>query len=233
MKQATIAIDGYSSCGKSTLAKEIAKKLNYRYVDSGAMYRAVTYYLIKNGILKDGHYLKESVLKSLPKILIDFSFNREKGISETILNGINVEKQIRSLEISKQVSPISTIKEVREKLVSLQQKMGKKGGVVMDGRDIGTVVFPNAEIKLFMTASTDIRAERRYKELIEKGQKVNLDEVRHSIQKRDYIDTTREISPLMQANDAVVIDNTELSKEEQLELALNIINEKINKLATT
>jgi len=233
VKQATIAIDGYSSCGKSTLAKEIAKKLNYRYVDSGAMYRAVTYYLIKNGILKDGHYLKESVLKSLPKILIDFSFNREKGISETILNGINVEKQIRSLEISKQVSPISTIKEVREKLVSLQQKMGKKGGVVMDGRDIGTVVFPNAEIKLFMTASTDIRAERRYKELIEKGQKVNLDEVRHSIQKRDYIDTTREISPLMQANDAVVIDNTELSKEEQLELALNIINEKINKLATT
>lgn len=233
MKKATIAIDGYSSCGKSTLAKEIAKHFNYRYIDSGAMYRAVTYYLIKNGILKDSHYLKESVLKALPNITIEFTFNKDKGISETILNDVNIEKQIRTLEISKQVSPISAIKEVREKLVNLQQDMGKKGSVVMDGRDIGTVVFPHADVKLFMTASTYIRAERRYKELLEKGQSVNLDEVRQNIQKRDYIDTTREESPLKQAKDAVVIDNSELSRDEQLELALNIINQKINKLATT
>ncbi len=233
MKQATIAIDGYSSCGKSTLAKEIAKHLNYRYIDSGAMYRAVTYYLLKNGILKDGHYFKKSVLKALPNINIEFYFNKDKGTSETILNGENVEKQIRTLEISKQVSSISAIKEVREKLVSLQQDMGKQGGVVMDGRDIGTVVFPDADVKLFMTASTDIRAERRYKELLEKGHQVNIDEVRQNIQKRDFIDTTREISPLKQAKNAIVIDNSELNKEEQLELALEIINQKINQLATT
>ncbi|MGV6861124.1 MAG: (d)CMP kinase [Putridiphycobacter sp.] len=233
MKQATIAIDGYSSCGKSTLAKEIAKNLNYRYVDSGAMYRAVTYHLVKNGILKDGAYLNDAVLAELPQIKINFIFNKEKGISETYLNDENVEKHIRTLAISKQVSPISTIKEVREKLVSIQQEIGKEGGVVMDGRDIGTVVFPNADVKLFMTASTDIRAERRFKELTEKGHKVNLDEVEQNLKKRDYIDMNRDISPLKQAEDAIVIDNSELDRQEQLNLALDIINQKINEMATS
>ncbi len=226
-------LTGYSSCGKSTLAKEIAEKLNYRYIDSGAMYRALTYFLIKNGILKDGHYLNQSVLNALPNINIDFKFNKDKGISETLLNGENVEKYIRTPEISKQVSPISTIKEVREKLVALQQKMGKEGGVVMDGRDIGTIVFPEAEVKLFMTASNEVRAERRYKELLAKGLKVNLDEVAHSLSKRDYIDMNREISPLKQADDAIVIDNSELDRNEQLDIALKIIKQKINNLATT
>lgn len=232
MKKVTIAIDGYSSCGKSTLAKEIAQKLNYRYVDSGAMYRAVTFYMIKNGILKDGAYIKQAVINELPTIEIDFKFNKEKGISETLLNGKNVEKDIRTIEISKQVSPISAIEDVRTKLVSLQQKMGNKGAVVMDGRDIGTVVFPQADVKLFMTASMDIRAERRYKELLSKGQNVNFDEVKENLNRRDYIDMNRDISPLRQAKDAIVIDNSELTREAQLEFALDIINQKINQLAT-
>jgi len=232
VKKVTIAIDGYSSCGKSTLAKEIAQKLNYRYVDSGAMYRAVTFYMIKNGILKDGAYIKQAVINELPTIEIDFKFNKEKGISETLLNGKNVEKDIRTIEISKQVSPISAIEDVRTKLVSLQQKMGNKGAVVMDGRDIGTVVFPQADVKLFMTASMDIRAERRYKELLSKGQNVNFDEVKENLNRRDYIDMNRDISPLRQAKDAIVIDNSELTREAQLEFALDIINQKINQLAT-
>lgn len=232
MKKVTIAIDGYSSCGKSTLAKEIAQKLNYRYVDSGAMYRAVTYYMIKNGILKDGAYIKQAVVNELPSIEIDFTFNKEKGISETLLNGNNIEKDIRTIEISRQVSPISAIEAVRTKLVSLQQKMGTKGAVVMDGRDIGTVVFPKADVKLFMTANMNIRAERRYQELLSKGQNVNFDEVKESLNRRDYIDMNRDVSPLRQAKDAIVIDNSELTREEQLDLALDIINQKINKLAT-
>jgi len=232
VKKVTIAIDGYSSCGKSTLAKEIAQKLNYRYVDSGAMYRAVTYYMIKNGILKDGAYIKQAVVNELPSIEIDFTFNKEKGISETLLNGNNIEKDIRTIEISRQVSPISAIEAVRTKLVSLQQKMGTKGAVVMDGRDIGTVVFPKADVKLFMTANMNIRAERRYQELLSKGQNVNFDEVKESLNRRDYIDMNRDVSPLRQAKDAIVIDNSELTREEQLDLALDIINQKINKLAT-
>lgn len=232
MKKVTIAIDGYSSCGKSTLAKEIAKQLNYRYVDSGAMYRAVTYYMIKNGVLKDGAYILDAVIKELPDIHIDFTFNKEKGISETLLNGVNIEKEIRTIEISKQVSPISAIPEVRTKLVSLQQEMGNKGAVVMDGRDIGTVVFPNADVKLFMTANMDIRAERRYQELLGKGHSVNFDEVKESLNRRDYIDMNRDVSPLKKADDAIVLDNSELNREEQLELAIHIINEKINKLAS-
>ena len=229
MRKVTIAIDGYSSCGKSTLAKEIAKNLNYRYVDSGAMYRAVTLYLINNGILKDGNYLKQAVLDALPLITIDFIFNKDKGISETLLNSINVEKDIRTMFVSKQVSPISTIKEVRTKLVDLQQQMGKEGAVVMDGRDIGTVVFPNAEVKLFMTAEPDIRTERRLLEMEENGQKSTFDEVKDNLTKRDYIDINRDVSPLRQAEDALVIDNSEITREEQLEIALNIIKEKINK----
>jgi cytidylate kinase len=228
VKKVTIAIDGYSSCGKSTLAKEIAKNLNYRYVDSGAMYRAVTLHLANKGILKDGAYLKKAVLDSLPLINIDFVFNAAKGISETYLNDINVEKDIRTMFISKQVSPISAIEEVRTKLVDLQQKMGQKGAVVMDGRDIGTVVFPNAEVKLFMTADPDIRAERRLLELEGNGQKSTFDEVKDNLTKRDYIDMNRDVSPLRQAEDAVVIDNSEITREEQLEIALKIITEKIN-----
>lgn len=232
MKKVTIAIDGYSSCGKSTLAKEIAKNLNYRYVDSGAMYRAVTFHLIKNGILKDGAYFKQAVIDELPSIDIDFVFNKDKGISETFLNGVNIEKEIRTIGISKQVSPISAIEEVRTKLVTIQQQIGNNGAVVMDGRDIGTVVFPKADVKLFMTANMDIRAERRHKELESKGQHVNFDEVKDNLNRRDYIDMNRDISPLRQADDAIVIDNTELTREDQLELALQIINQKINKLAT-
>lgn len=232
MKKATIAIDGYSSCGKSTLAKEIAKELNYRYVDSGAMYRAVTFHLIQNGILKDGAYIKQAIINELPSIKIDFIFNKDKGVSETLLNGVNVEKDIRTLGISKQVSPISAIQEVRTKLVAIQQEIGNNGAVVMDGRDIGTVVFPNADVKLFMTANMDIRADRRHKELEAKGQQINFDEVKDSLNRRDYIDMNREVSPLKQAQDAIVIDNSELTREEQLELAIQIINQKINKLAT-
>lgn len=228
MRKITIAIDGYSSCGKSTLAKEIAKNLNYRYVDSGAMYRAVTLYLINNGILKDGNYLKQAILDALSLITIDFVFNKDKGVSETFLNSINVEKDIRTMFVSNQVSPISTIEEVRTKLVDLQQQMGKKGAVVMDGRDIGTVVFPNAEIKLFMTADSDIRTERRLLELEGNGQKSTFDEVKDNLTKRDYIDMNRDVSPLRQAEDAVVLDNSEITREEQLEIALNIIKEKIN-----
>jgi len=228
VRKVTIAIDGYSSCGKSTLAKEIAKNLNYRYVDSGAMYRAVTLYLINKGILKDGSYLKKAVLDALPLINIDFVFNKEKGISETLLNSKNVEKDIRTMFISKQVSPISAIEEVRTKLVDLQQQMGIKGAVVMDGRDIGTVVFPNAEVKLFMTADPDIRTERRLLELEGNGQKSTFDEVKDNLTKRDYMDMNRDVSPLRQAEDATVIDNSQITREEQLEVALNIIKEKIN-----
>jgi len=232
VKKVTIAIDGYSSCGKSTLAKELAKKFNYRYVDSGAMYRAVTLHLINKGILKDGAYLKKAVIDALPLIDIEFVFNKDKGISETFLNGVNVEKDIRTMFISKQVSPISAIKEVRTKLVFLQHQMGQKGEVVMDGRDIGTVVFPNAEVKLFMTADTDVRTERRLLELEGNGQKSTFDEVKDNLTKRDYIDMNRDVSPLVQADDAIVIDNTEITREEQLEIAINIINEKINNFAS-
>lgn len=227
MTKVTIAIDGYSSCGKSTLAKEIAAVLNYVYVDSGAMYRAITLHLMNEGILKDGAYIHEQVIDELRHLNISFAFNAEKNLSETLLNGSNVEKEIRTLAVTKEVSIVSAIKEVREKLVSIQQQMGKEGGVVMDGRDIGTVVFPKAEVKLFMTASSEIRAERRYAELKDKGEVTNLEAVREGLVKRDHFDMTREISPLKKADDAIEIDNTLLNREEQLELALKIIEERI------
>jgi len=222
----TIAIDGYSSCGKSTLAKEIAQALNYIYADSGAMYRAVTLHMLNKGILKDGAYIEELVLNELKSVDISFRFDAKNQRSETFLNGLNVEKEIRSSKISRQVSIISAIKEVREKLVNIQQEMGKEGGVVMDGRDIGTVVFPNAEVKLFMTASNRIRAERRLLELRDKGENISLEEVSELLQRRDYIDMNREISPLSKANDAIEIDNSDLSRTTQLELALDIIDKK-------
>jgi len=222
----TIAIDGFSSCGKSTLAKELANTLNYIYVDSGAMYRAVTLHLMNTGILKDGHFIQEQVIEELKDIEIQFVYNAEQKKSETYLNGVNIEKEIRTLAISKQVSAISAIGEVREKLVSIQQSFGIKGGVIMDGRDIGTVVFPKADVKLFMVAENDIRAERRYLELKEKGENLNLEEVKKSISRRDYLDMNRDISPLRKAADAIEIDNSELSEQDQLDLALQIIQDK-------
>jgi cytidylate kinase len=230
VKFPTIAIDGYSSCGKSTLAKDIANALNYVYVDSGAMYRAFTLHLMNKGLLKDGAYIESQVLEELGHTIISFNYNRESGKSETYLNGNNVEKDIRSSAISKQVSPISAIGKVREKMVAIQQEMGRLGKVVMDGRDIGTVVFPDAEVKLFMTASNDVRAQRRLIELLDKGENLSLDDVKKSLAQRDYIDMNREISPLQKAQDAIEIDNSELTREEQLELALNIITQRIAKL---
>lgn len=230
MKFPTIAIDGYSSCGKSTLAKDIANALNYVYVDSGAMYRAFTLHLMNKGLLKDGAYIESQVLEELGHTIISFNYNRESGKSETYLNGNNVEKDIRSSAISKQVSPISAIGKVREKMVAIQQEMGRLGKVVMDGRDIGTVVFPDAEVKLFMTASNDVRAQRRLIELLDKGENLSLDDVKKSLAQRDHIDMNREISPLQKAQDAIEIDNSELTREEQLELALNIITQRIAKL---
>jgi len=223
----TIAIDGYSSCGKSTVAKQIAKTIGYNYVDSGAMYRAVTFYLMKEGLLKDGTLLKQQIIDALPNIKIEFRLNSDKEKSETYLNGQNIEQDIRSLEVSKNVSQISAIDSVRTKLVDIQKKMGRSGGVVMDGRDIGTVVFPDAEVKLFMTADVDIRAERRLKEMHEKNPKISFDEVKANLKQRDYIDMNRDISPLIQAPDAIVIDNSDLTHEAQFEQIMAIINKKI------
>lgn len=232
MRELTIAIDGYSSCGKSTLAKEIAGELNYVYVDSGAMYRAVTLHMLNKGIMKDGAFILDQVIQEVENIDIRFQFDTRTNRSETYLNGENVERDIRNTHISKRVSAISAVKEVREKLVDIQQQMGKQGGVVMDGRDIGTVVFPNAELKLFMTASNQVRAERRYKELKEKGESISLEQVAKDLQKRDHYDMNREISPLRKAEDAIEIDNTDLNRENQLKLALKIIEERKESLQT-
>ncbi len=229
-KKLTIAIDGYSSCGKSTIAKAIAKKLGYVYVDSGAMYRAVTLHLMNQGILKDKNFLMKQVLAELPHIHIHFEFDQQKELAETMLNGQNVESEIRSLAVSGRVSQISTIKEVREKLVEMQQQLGKAGGVVMDGRDIGTVVFPHADLKLFMTADVDIRAERRLNELKQKNNDVHFDEVKQNLVERDRVDMSREISPLIQAEDAIVIDNSYLSESDQLALVLEMIKKKESEL---
>lgn len=231
MSKITIAIDGYSSCGKSTLAKALANELGYIYVDSGAMYRAITLHLMNTGILKDGHFIQQQVVEELPNVDIKFEHNRrDKGRSETLLNGENVEKNIRTLEISREVSAISAIGEVRTKLVSIQQEMGALGGVVMDGRDIGTVVFPHAEVKFYMVASNDIRARRRYEELKNRGIQLDLDQVKKSISRRDNLDMNREISPLQKATDAIEIDNSDLDQEEQFELAMKLITEKVNSI---
>jgi cytidylate kinase len=214
-----IAIDGYSSCGKSTLAKALAKELSFKYVDSGAMYRAVTYYFIKHDIAINS---KREVESALDKISIDFA--NLSGKNTCFLNNENIENEIRSMRISNNVSEVATIGLVREKLVKMQRSIGENSSVVMDGRDIGTVVFPNAHIKFFITADKDIRAQRRYDELIASGKVVTLREVQLNLDHRDTIDTTREISPLLQADDAIVIDNTSLTREEQLNLALSYIH---------
>lgn len=228
MKKITIAIDGFSSTGKSTLAKQLAKTLGYVYVDTGAMYRAVTFYAMQNDWVSENHLNKEAIVNDLDQIHLRFHYNPDLGFAEMFLNNTNVEQPIRTLEVSQNVSKIAEISEVRSKLVQQQQEMGKEKGIVMDGRDIGTVVFPNAELKIFMTASARTRAERRFNELLEKGQRVSYEEVLENVEQRDYIDTHREDSPLVQAEDAIVLDNSSLSKEEQFNLVLQLVNEKIN-----
>ena len=217
MKKINIAIDGHSSCGKSTLAKQLSNHYAYTYIDSGAMYRAVCHYALKNDIMKDGIINSTALIDSLENISVSFNYNEESSISETFLNGINVENEIRSLWISENVSKISKLKEVRKKMVAIQQAIGKKKGVVMDGRDIGSVVFPNAELKLFITASVDERARRRSLELKD----ATLEEIKKNLLSRDYDDSTREENPLVIMDDAIKIDNTNLSIEEQFNLALS------------
>ena len=227
-KKIIIAIDGHSSCGKSTVAKEVAGKLNYLYLDSGAMYRAVTLYTLRNNLIRNGQLDLASLTNNLSQIKISFRFNPSRLLNETFLNGENVEDEIRALNVSQNVSQIAAIKAVREHLVSSQREIGSAKGIVMDGRDIGTVVFPEAELKIFMTASPDIRAKRRYDELTVKGIHVNYDEIKSNIINRDYLDEHREISPLRKATDALVLDNSYLTREEQfkwvLDKADNIIN---------
>jgi len=225
MSKITIAIDGYSSCGKSTIAKALAAKLNYAYIDSGAMYRAVTLHCIQKKIIIDKKINPEEIIRVLPEINLHFQFNPHTKVSETILNGQNVEKQIRTMEVAEFVSKVSPIREVREFLVAMQRDFGKNKGVVMDGRDIGTHVFPDAELKLFMTADIDTRVQRRVDELTSKGEHVDLEAVKQNLVNRDHDDTHRKESPLIQATDAVVLDNTDLSKEEQLDYVIKLIGD--------
>ena len=229
MKQKLIiAVDGYSSCGKSTFARAIATKYGYIFIDSGAMYRAVTLFCIRQGLVGDGFIRKEEIVRSLSIIDISFSYNPDKGEYETFLNSENVEWDIRTVEVTGNVSEVSKISEVRMRMVELQRQIGYFRGVVMDGRDIGTVVFPDADIKIFMTASVDIRAQRRYKELKDKGIEANYDEIREAIIKRDHIDETREISPLKRADDAILLDNSNMTVSEQMEWISGIIDKKID-----
>jgi cytidylate kinase len=227
MKKITIAIDGFSSTGKSTLAKQIAKQLGYIYVDTGAMYRAVTYFAMQHNFVSETHLDGEGLIKNLSNVSLQFHFNESLGFAEMFLNNENIEQAIRTIEVSRLVSKIAEISEVRAKLVEQQQQMGQNKGIVMDGRDIGTVVFPNADLKLFMTASTHTKAQRRFDELLEKGQRVTFEEVLQNVQERDYIDTHREDSPLIKADDAIEIDNSDLTKNEQFELVIELVNEKL------
>ena len=228
MKNITIAIDGFSSTGKSTLAKQLAKHLGYIYVDTGAMYRAVTFFAMENGYISKDFFDKETLINSLPSIKLHFEFNSDLGFAEMFLNDINVEREIRTIEVSNYVSKVAEVSEVRAKLVEQQQEMGKNKAIVMDGRDTGTVVFPDAELKIFMTASAETRAQRRFDELQAKGDNVSYEEVLKNVQERDYIDTHRDDSPLVIADDAIEIDNSYLSKEEQFQAVLNLVEEVIN-----
>jgi cytidylate kinase len=222
LKKITIAIDGFSSTGKSTLAKQLAKVLGYIYVDTGAMYRAIALYALKNDCIIDGNLSTQKLVNELPKIQLRFEFNPSLGYAEIYLNDENVETNIRSLVVSEWVSQVAEISAVRAKLVAQQKQLGKSKGVVMDGRDIGTVVFPDAELKIFMTASAKTRAERRYNEMISKGQNITFEAVLENVERRDYLDTHREDSPLVQAIDAIFIDNSEMTQEDQLELAITL-----------
>jgi len=218
MKKITIAIDGYSSCGKSTMAKDLARRIGYVYVDTGAMYRAVTLYALRNGLFaEDGSVLTEQLEKHMGNINITFQFNPETQKPDTYLNGELVEKEIRSLEVSNHVSPIAAVPFVRTAMVAQQQAMSQEGGIVMDGRDIGTTVFPQAELKIFVTASAEVRAQRRYDELVSKGMPEPYEDILKNVEERDYIDTHREVSPLRQADDALLLDNSHMTIPEQNE----------------
>ncbi|MCA1760254.1 MAG: (d)CMP kinase [Bacteroidales bacterium] len=224
-KKIIIAIDGHSSCGKSTMAKSIAQELGYIYIDSGAMYRVVTLYALRNGLINNGVVDKVKLIPELKNIKITFKWDEILGKNTTFLNGENVEEEIRRLEVSENVSPISTIADVRHEMVKQQRENGKNKGIVMDGRDIGTVVFPDAELKIFMTASPEIRAQRRFLELKEKGQEVDFDSILQNVEGRDEIDSNREVSPLKRAEDALILDNSYLSREEQLKWTLDKVKE--------
>lgn len=228
-RKITIAIDGFSSCGKSTMAKDLAKELGYIYVDSGAMYRAVTLYAMENDLISNGIINTEKLEAEMDNIHITFKFNDITKKPDTYLNGTYVEDKIRQMEVSNNVSPIAALGFVRKALVKMQQAMGKEKGIVMDGRDIGTVVFPDAELKIFVTASPDVRAQRRFEELTTKGDTVNYNEILENVKKRDYIDQNREESPLKQADDAIVLDNSEITIEEQRRWLINKALEVINR----
>jgi cytidylate kinase len=230
-KQLTIAIDGYSSCGKSTLAKAMANELNYTFVDSGAMYRGVALYCLRNGLIVNAIPNVSEIENHLPNIQLDFYYNPETRIQELLLNNENVEQEIRTPEVAAVVSQIATLRSVRVKLVEEQQKIGENGGIVMDGRDIGSVVFPDAEVKLFVTANPDIRAMRRFKELSEKGIITTLEDTKRNLLERDEIDSNRIESPLIQTADAIVLDNSQLTQEEQLQIALFHVQSKSRELA--
>lgn len=227
-----IAIDGYSSSGKSTMAKALARRIGYVYVDSGAMYRAVTLYALDHHLtLADGSLDVDALVKALPQIKVSFDVNPATGASETFLNGVNVEREIRTLRVSEMVSPVAAVPEVRELLTRLQQNLGEKKGIVMDGRDIGTAVFPHAEMKVFVEASPEVRARRRYRELIEKGMPADYDEVFRNINERDHIDRTRAVSPLRKADDAFLLNNDHLSLDEQLDILTDLYHKTIAKLS--
>jgi len=227
MKKITIAIDGFSSCGKSTMAKMLAKEVGYIYVDTGAMYRAVTLFAMRNGMIAPNGDVNRDALKAkMDALHVEFKLNPQTGKAETYLNGENVEHEIRGMEVSAHVSAIAAIDFVRTALVAQQQRMGHDKGIVMDGRDIGTVVFPDAELKVFVTASAEIRAQRRFDELVGKGMKANYDEILHNVQERDYIDSHREVSPLRKAEDAIELDNGQLTIAEQLQWLMDKFREK-------
>lgn len=227
MKKITIAIDGFSSTGKSTLAKQLAQKLQYVYVDSGAMYRAIALYALQHNLIQDQVLNTAALIKQLPSIEVTFQYNESLKASEIYLNGINVNTEIRSMDVSNTVSRVATVPEVRQQLVGLQQQMGALKGIVMDGRDIGTVVFPDAELKLFMTASAETRAQRRYDELISSGTEVTFEAVLENITSRDHLDSTRKDSPLFKTTDAIEIDNSNLSLEQQFEKVMALVQSKI------
>ena len=230
MKKITIAIDGYSSCGKSTMAKDLAKEIGYVYVDTGAMYRSVALYALRQHLFNDDDSVKmEELEKEMPNIHISFKLNAETGRPDCYLNDQLVEKEIRSLEVSNHVSPIAAIPFVREALVAQQQKMGQEKGIVMDGRDIGTTVFPNAELKIFVTADAQVRAQRRYDELKQKGMPADFDAILKNVEERDYIDTHREVSPLKKAEDAITLDNSQMTIPEQKDWLMQQFQKAINR----
>lgn len=227
MKKITIAIDGHSSCGKSTMAKDLAREVGYVYVDTGAMYRSVTLFALRNGLFTNDTIDEEELRRRMPEIQIFFKFNPETGRPDTYLNGELVEKDIRTMEVSNKVSPIAALGFVREAMVAQQQQMGKDKGVVMDGRDIGTTVFPDAELKVFVTASAEVRAQRRYDELKAKGMDADFDDILKNVQERDYIDSHREVSPLRKADDAIELDNSHMTIPEQKQWLLDRFNERV------